>query len=687
MKTLIHGLAAVLCCGLLSADEGMWTLDNPPNRLMEDRYGFKVDEEWLQHAQLASLRMGTGGSGSFVSSEGLVLTNHHIVVNNLQELSSPKEDLVSNGFYARSREEERPCPGFEIYQLRSYEDVTARIAGAINERASDLAVHEARRAAIAKLTEEESERTGLRCEVVELYQGGEYWVYRYKVYGDVRMVFAPEASAGFFGGELDNFTYPRFCFDFAFVRVYEDGKPLQTEKWYSWSENGAAEGELTFVTGHPGRTERARTATQLAFERDHFLPFQEARMKRKWEAIAAYQERGEEEKRRGHDTRFGTGNYLKRLGGLRAGLDSPSLFAAKMAQEKRLREGVGADDELKKAYGSAWAEIDKAYEASLPRWKRDLFVLSDRYRGGQLARWAETLVRYVEEVAKPSEERLEGFAEASLPRLRMKLFADLPAYPDLEAVLLGHFLTELVEHLGDEDPLVREILKGRSPELVAREASRETRVGDAEFRRELAGLSADELRKSDDPLIKLAWVFDKHYREAYAWNQKNLWTVETQAGTALAKARFALYGKETYPDATSSLRLSFGKPARYQLGTTMVPYRTVLAGLFSRHDGFDGEDPFSLSERVLEARDKVDLFTPLNLVTTHDITGGNSGSPLINRELEIVGLIFDTNIQGIANDYVYSDEVARSVSVHSAIIPEALSKIYGMDQLVEELAR
>jgi hypothetical protein len=622
-----------------------------------------------------------------VSPEGLVLTNHHIVVDNLLELSSPGEDFVSNGFYARTRDEEQPCPGFEIYQLRSYSNVTETISKAIEERDAGTNAYEAKAAAISRMTGTEAEKTGLRCEVVELYQGGEYWLYRYKVYSDVRMVFAPEASAGFYGGDYDNFTYPRYCLDFAFVRVYEDGKPLKTEKWYSWSGNGAAEGELTFVTGHPGYTNRARTLAQLKHERDRFLPFQEERMKKKLAVILSYQARGDEEKRRGHDVRFGTGNYLKRLTGLREGLDSESLFATKTAAEKKLRDGVDADPGLREKYGSAWAEIEAVYEKVLPRWKRDLFVLEDRHRGGQLTSWAETLVRYVQETAKPGDERLEDFAEARLPRVRQGLFAEVPSYPDLEEVLLAHYLSELVDHLGAEDPMVRELLQDRDPAETAREATRGTRIGEMEFRRELANLSVADLRESSDPLVKLAWVFDKHYREARAWRQENLWKVELLAESRIASARFALHGKETYPDATSSLRLSYGKPARYEAGTTLVPFQTVLGEVYARHDGFGGKEPFNLSKRVLEARSNVDLFTPLNLVTTHDITGGNSGSPLINRNHEIVGLIFDNNIQGIANDYVYSDTAARSVCVHSAVIPEALSKIYGMRQLAEEITR
>ena len=559
-------LLVALSSGRVAADEGMWTLDNPPKRLMEERYGFTPDKDWLEHVQLASLRMGSGGSGSFVSPEGLVLTNHHIVVNNLLELSTPGEDFVSNGFFARTREEERPCPGFEIYQLRSYSDVTEAISMAIDERDAGTDAYEAKVAAISRLTETEAEKTGFRCEVVELYQGGEYWIYRYKVYSDVRMVFAPEASAGFYGGDYDNFTYPRYCLDFAFVRVYVDGKPLKTEKWYSWSGEGAAEGELTFVTGHPGKTNRARTLAQLKHERDHFLPFQEERMKQKLAVIATYQARGEEEKRRGHDVRFGTGNYLKRLTGLREGLDTESLFATKAAAEKALRDGVGADAGMREEYGSAWVEIEAVYEKARPRWKRDLFVLSDRYRGGQLATWAETLVRYVQELAKPGDVRLEDFAEAQLPRVRQGLFAEVPSYPDLEEVLLAHYLGELVEHLGTEDPMVRELLQGRSPAETAREAARETRIGEIEFRRDLANLSATDLRESSDPLVKLAWVFDKHFREAHAWQQENLWKVELLAGSRIARAKFALHGKEAYPDATSSLRLSYGKPARYEDG-------------------------------------------------------------------------------------------------------------------------
>jgi hypothetical protein len=566
--------------------------------------------------------------------------------------------------------------------LQSFDYVTGRIAEAIDGSEN---AHERRRAAISKLTEEETGRTGLRCEVVELYQGGEYWVYRYKVYRDVRLVMAPEASMGFYGGDEDNFTFPRHCFDFAFVRAYEDGKPVKPKRWFGWSENGAGEGELTFIAGHPGSTERGRTLTQLAHERDHFLPFQIGRMAKKCAVIDAYQQRGKEEKRRGSSVRFGSENYYKRLSGLFDGLRSEKLFAKKANEEAKLRNAVASNPELAEKYGSAWEKIDEAYEASAKRWKRDLFVLGDRYRGGELVSWAESLVRYVVEVTKPNEERHEEFSEASLERFRNGLFADKPSYPDLEEVLLGHFLGELVEHLGDGDPLVKELLQGRSPEEVARIAARGTKLGDVAFREKLAGMPAGDLRQLDDPMIRLAWIFDRHYREALEWYDEHLTMVETMQGTRIAKAGFALYGKERYPDATASLRLTFGQTKGYESGSTLVPSRTVMGGLFARHDSFDGREPFRIADRVLESRSRVDMTVPLNFVTTHDITGGNSGSPVFNRDLKIVGTIFDSNIHGISNDYVYSEDMARAVSMHSAGILEALRSVYGMNGLATEL--
>ena len=693
MKSLLNnlrtlsGFTPLLLLSALSADEGMWTLDNPPNRLMQEHYGFQVSEDWLQHVQLAALRMGTGGSGSFVSSEGLVLTNHHIVVNNLQELSNAENDYVANGFYARTREEERRCLGFELYQLRSFENVTEQITQAIAKRASEEKAEEAKRAAVSQLASEQSEKFGLRCEVVELYQGGEYWLYRYQVYSDVRMVFAPESSSGFYGGDYDNFTFPRHCLDYAFVRVYEDGEPLKTEKWFSWSKKGAAEGELIFVTGHPGSTERGRTLAQLSFEREFSLPFQESRMVKKVAAINNYQARGEEEKRRGHDTRFGTGNYLKRLGGLKRGLQSADLFSRKESEEKELRQQLASNPDLHQQYGEAWRNIEDAYAKKKQRWKEDLFALEWKYRAGQMMRWAEEMTRYVAEVEKESEERLEAYADARLPRVKQQLLADIPVYADLDEMLLAHYLEELVEYLGADSALVTDLLEGKSSAEVAQAAIQGTRIGELAFRESLIAQSSAELQASADPLLKLAHIFDRHYRKAYAWNQENIWIVETLEGAKIAKARFALYGKETYPDASSSLRLSYGKPAGYEFGTTLVPYKTVMGGLYARHDSLDGQEPFQLSEQVLAARTNVDLSVPLNFVTTHDITGGNSGSPVINRDLEVVGVIFDSNIYGVSNDYVYSDDVARAISVHSDGILEGLSSIYQMDELVKELKR
>lgn len=668
-------LLALLFALPASADEGMWTFDNPPSALMQERYGFSPDADWLRRAQLASLRFNDGGSGSFVSADGLVLTNHHVAMGQLQKLSTEKDNYVRDGFFARKTSEELRCPDLEINQLRSYEDVSARVQGALTGL-EGTAAHEAKKAKIAELTKACTDATGLRCDVVELYQGGEFWLYRYKKYKDVRLVMAPEAQTGFFGGDYDNFTYPRFALDFAFFRVYEDGKPVRPDSFFKWSKDGAKEGEITFVTGHPGRTERGQTVAQLTWQRDVSLPWGLKAVESRIGALKDYAARGEEEARRAKGSLFGSENYKKARTGMLAGLQDPAIFAKKTAEEEALREG--ADQ-------APWQRIEAAYSKLDGRSERDLLLLGSSRRAHRLSRWAEQLVRYAAEIEKPDAERLEEFADAKLDSVRFALFSEAPTYPDLEEVLLANFLALARETLGPGDPFVKDALGGREPGAVAAEAARGTRVGDPAFRKSLAQGGSKAVAASNDPLIRLARVFDAHYRPVRAWHEENIDIVETQAGAAIAKAKFARYGKSAYPDATFTLRLSYGTPKTYELDTTLVPYKTTFAGLYARADSFDGKPPFDLAPRAAKARRKVDLSAPMDFVSTHDITGGNSGSPVVNKDLQLVGLIFDGNIQSLSNEYVYSERVARAVSVHSSGILESLKTFYGMKNILKEL--
>jgi len=666
----------------LLQDEGMWTFDNPPCAQLKRYYGFAPSEGWLERVRLASLRFNDGGSGSFVSPQGLVLTNHHVALGQLQKMSSAEKDYVRDGFFAKSRSQEIPCPDLEINQLVSMEDVTKRVLSAVDPKAVDRVKNEQRKAATARIEKESMESTGLRSDVVELYQGGEYWLHRSKKHTDVRLVMAPELGAAFFGGDYDNFTFPRFALDFAFFRVYENGEPARPKHWFKWSKAGAKEGELCFVTGHPGSTSRLLTTAQLRFQRDYVLPMRIASLKSRREAALRYAGEDHERARRAQDFRFGVENSIKALTGEYEGLRQDALFSSKEHAENLLRERVAANAALI-GISSAWSRIEKAVAELSSRYKQLVFRRLNAYR---LCAFSDAIVRYVAEVEKPNETRYEEFRDSALESLRFRLFSPAPLHADIEEALLADSLRESLLALGHDDPFVRAALGGKTPEHAAKAALLGTRVNDAVFRRRLVEGGPAAVEACEDPMIQLSRRVDAYYREMRKWYEDGIQSVERAEGNRIARARFAVFGKHIYPDATFTLRMSYGHPVGYEAGKTLVPYKTTFAGLYDRADSFDGREPFRLTRRVAAARGKVDLSTPLNFVTTHDIIGGNSGSPVINARAELVGLIFDGNIQSLPGRFAYTREASRAVSVHSEGILEALRSVYGMGALLRELA-
>jgi Peptidase S46 len=665
-----------------AADEGMWTFDNPPRTQWKERYGFEPSDAWLDHVRLASCRLNDGGSGSFVSSDGLVMTNQHVGRGQIQKLSSPEHDYVKDGFYAPTRSEELRCPDLEINVLVSYEDVTARVQGAVKPGASDKDASDERKAEIAAI--EKAEGTGLRSEVVSLYSGGEYWLYRFKRYTDVRLVFAPEEQIAYFGGDYDNFTYPRYDLEVTFFRVYENGRPAHIEHYFKWSANGPADGEFVVVSGNPGSTNRLLTHAQLAYQRDVGNPLQMQVWTSRRNAIARYAERGNEQARRASPARLSLENSIKRLVGQQAGLANPKLMEKKAADEKKLKDEVNARPDLARQYGGAWDQIAAAY-AQLPAMaKRISFSTLAPSRLGAIA---STLVRFAAETAKPNEKRYDEFRDSKLESLRFSLLSPAPIYPDLEEAVLTAWLEEGLTVLGAGDPFVKAALDGSTPAATVARAISTTKLGDSAARRSLLEGGADAIARSDDPMIALGRRVEPIIRELRAWHETNIQNVEASAGQKIAKARFAVYGKSVYPDATFSLRLGYGRVLGYDEGTTLVPYKTTFYGLYDRARSFDEKPPFDLPERYLAKKDALDLSVPLNFVYTADTIGGNSGSPVINRNAEIVGLNFDSNIHKLANRYMYIDdsEGSRAVAVHSAGIMEALGKLYGAESLVKEI--
>jgi len=665
-----------------TADEGMWTFDNPPAKQLQERYNFTPTQEWLDHVRLSSVRFNDGGSGSFVSPRGLALTNHHVALGQLQKISTPQKDYVKDGFYARMQAEEVKCPDLELNVLIAMENVTARVLSVLKPGMTDKESNDARKAEIAKIEKESLDKTGLRSDVIPLYQGGEYWLYCYKKYTDVRMVFAPEQQIAFFGGDPDNFTYPRYDLDMAIFRVYENDKPADTSNYLKWNPQGSADGELVFVSGNPGSTERLSTMVQLEDQRDYYYPLLLKLLKRRLGILKQYATLGPEQARQATQQIFRIENSLKAITGEYEGLQDKDLMAKRQKEETEFRTQVDAKPEWKAAYGSAWDDIAKAEKLILTRLKDTRFR---SVRASSMAQNALTIVQYVAEVQKPDGERLDGFHDSELESLRFRLLSPAPVYPKMEEVLLADSLQEALEELGPSDVFIQTVLNGRSPKEAAAEVLANTKMGDAAFRKSLLEGGPAAVAASTDPLVVLAVKVDPISREVRKWYEDNVQSVETSAGEKIGKARFAVYGKTTYPDATFTLRLSYGTVKGYPMNGTKAPPHTTFYGLYDRAYSFDMKAPFQLPQRYMESKNRFDLSTPLDFVNTCDIIGGNSGSPVINRAGELVGLIFDGNIESLVGNYIYSEESNRAVAVHTAGMTEALRRVYDAGPLADEL--
>jgi Peptidase S46 len=664
----------------------MWTFDNPPRQQWKEQYKFEPADSWLDHVRLASVRLNDSGSGSFVSADGLLMTNQHVASGQLQKISTKDRDYTKEGFYARTRADELRSPDLEINVLVSYEEVTRRVQGAVKQGASDKEANDQRKAEMAAIEKESTEKTGLRSEVVTLYSGGEYWLYRFKKYTDIRLVFAPEEQIAFFGGDYDNFTYPRYDLDVAFFRVYENGQPLKTDHYFKWSAKGASEGEFVLAPGNPGSTSRLFTVAQLRYQRDVGNPLQMQVWTSRRDVLRRYAQRSPEAARQVGESQRSLENSIKRLIGQQDGLMNPRMMVRKETEEKELRERLARRPELQKNYGGAWEQIEVA-NRGLPQTAKQLAFTT--ISPGRLGQIASTLVRYADEIIKPNYQRYPEFRDSNLESLKFDLFSPAPIYPEMQEAVLAGWLEEAQKMLSAEDPFVRAALQGSTPAAAAKSVIAGTKLADVSARKALFEGGAAAIAKSADPLIQLARRIEPIIRELRAWNEEHIQSAETSAGEKIAAARFAVYGKNVYPDATFSLRISYGRVLGYEEDTTLVPYKTTFNGLYERARSFDEKPPFDLPKRYRVGKSKLDLDTPLNFTYTADTIGGNSGSPIINRNAEIVGLNFDSNIQKLPNRYWYVDdsEGSRAVGVHSAAIIEALRKLYGAERLVAELTR
>ena len=657
----------------------MWLFNHPPRKRLQEKYGFDATDAWLEHVQKSSVRFNSGGSGSFVSEDGLVLSNHHVGADALQKFGDRDHDYLREGFHARTRAEEKRCLDLELNVLMSIQDVTDRVNAAVPPEAGAEQAFLARRAVMAEIEKESFDKTGLRSDVVTLYQGGQYHLYRFKKYTDVRLVFAPEQQIAFYGGDPDNFEYPRFDLDICLFRVYEDGKPARLQHYLKWSEAGVSEGELVLIPGHPGRTSRLFTVAELEYVRDRRLQ----RLRDLEVLLLSYSARSEENARRAKEDLFGVQNSRKAYNGEIAGLLDPRLLERMQTAEQKLRQSVAARPGFQETAG-AWDKIAEAQRIIGDNALAYNLLEVGHGLHSELFGIARTLLRAAEEKPKPNAERLREFGEAGLASLEFQLFSEKPIYDDLEQIELADSLTFLAGKLGGSDPLVQKVLQDKSPQERALELVRGAKVKEVAFRKRLYQEGKSAVDAAGDPMIELARLIDPKARAV----RKIIETqseAKQQAHAQIAKARFAIEGTNTYPDATFTLRLAYGVVKGYEENGAQIPFQTTLAGLYQRGEEHKNQPPFDVPPRWLKRKGRLKLDTPFNFVSTADIIGGNSGSPVVNRNGEFVGVIFDGNIQSLVLDFAYTEEQARAVSVCSQAIIEALRKVYDASHLADEL--
>ena len=683
LLTLTLGIA-MLQSNQASADEGLWLFNNPPRAYLKEKYQFDPPQSWYDHLQKSSVRFNTGGSGSFVSADGLVMTNHHVGLGALQKLSKKGKDYVKDGFYAKTLADEFKSVDEELNVLMEIVDVTAKVKGAVTDKMTPEQAFEARRGAIAKIEDESTKATGMRSDVVMLYQGGQYHLYRYKRYTDVRLVFAPEQQIAFYGGDPDNFAYPRYDLDVCLFRVYENDKPTKIEHFLKWSKDGVKDGELAFVAGHPGHTDRLNTVADLEYQRDVRYPFALQRLNRLEVMLSIYSARSAENERKAKDMLFGVANSRKAYYWGLAGLQDPEVMSRKDSQEKALRAAVASKADLKNLAG-AWDKIAEIQKVRAVNAKRFNMLEAGMGFNSAVFGYARTIVRAAEELPKPNEKRLSEYGDSGQQSLKLKLYSKRPLDKDFEIAKLGDSLGWLCEQLGAKDPLVQQVLAGKSAHVRAAELILGTTLFDPEARKKLYDGGKSAVDASDDAMIKLAKLIDPEARKVRKILESQYSEPNEQSYDKIASAKFAVEGTSAYPDATFTLRLSFGTVKGYTEDGKKIPFETTFEGLYAKSKEENNRFPYDLPQSWIDKKSKLNLKTPFNFVCTADIIGGNSGSPVVNRAGEVVGLIFDGNIQSLVWDFVYTDEQARAVSVCSQAIPEALRAIYDAAPLADEL--
>ena len=677
-------ISVLLCLPLAAvADEGMWTVDNFPADVVEQRLGVKIGDQWLESARLSTTRLENGCTGSFASGDGLILTNNHCIWGCIRNLSTPERNLSDDGFMAASRSDEMQCPGQQISVLVDMDEVTNTVNAATSDL-PDADANDARKAELTNLESQcEAEADGeLRCEAVTLYNGGQYFIYKYKRYDDVRLVFAPELDIAAFGGDPDNFNFPRWSLDMSFLRAYEGGEPAETPNYLKWRESGPEAGEAVFITGHPGTTNRSLTVSQLKFQRDVSIPLYLYRQSEFRGRLLAWQDTSEEAARAVQQRILGIENGIKvRRNQLKA-LQNDEMMALKMQEEQALRDLVMADDDMRDQYGEAWDIIDAAITAYRNMYEDYLFIEAGAGFGGSLFTYARTIVRGTAERERPNEERLRLYTDAALPQREQRLFAPRPINKEYETLRLAFTLDKMREWLGPDSPYVHKVLGNDSPAALAARLVAESSLDDPEVRKALWNGGVDAVAGSDDPLIQLALAIDPDARALRQKYEDEVEAPQARGAEMIADARFAVHGTDIYPDATFTLRVTFGSVKGWMEKGTMVDPFTQTRRLFERTTG---ERPFKLPQTWVDSRESLNPDTPFNFVATTDITGGNSGSPIVAADGSLVGLAFDGNIHSIAGGYWFDESMNRTVGVNTAIMLEALDTVYDARQLLDEL--
>jgi hypothetical protein len=682
LATLVAGMV-IVCLSLAQsarADEGMWTFDNFPSKTVGEKYGFTPSQDWLDHVRLSSLRIAGGCSASFISPQGLVMTNHHCVVDCVEQVSTPQQNLVEAGYSAKTLADERKCPDFELDQLVEIRDVTKEVLAAMAGKTGDDA-NKALHAKEAELQQSCGSDKAVRCDIVSLYHGGIYDLYRYKRYNDVRLVFAPEFSVAQFGGDPDNFNFPRFDFDIGLLRAYEGDKPAVTKHYLHWSANGTKDGDLVFVSGNPGGTFRELTESQLAFERDVLYPNRIPDMSELRGELEAFIARGPQQDREASDDLFFLENSFKVYFGRQEALLDPKFFDEKVKEERKLRAAVAADPKLA-PYASAWDDIAQIQKVREQLYLRYATLTVRAWREGLLGD-AVKLVRAAAERTKPNAERLPEYTDQALVNVQQELSAPAPLYKDLEELNLALLFSQVRRHLGTDDAFARKMLGKESPEQLAHRLVAGTHLDDPKVREELYKGGQSAIAASDDPMIRFAASINDDLLAVRKNYEAKVDAPTRVAAEKIAKARFAIYGTKVDPDATFTLRLSYGTVKGFDdaEGKVVPPY-TNIGGLFDRATG---APPYELPESWLKAKGSLNLSTPMNLSTTNDTTGGNSGSPMIDKDANVVGLLFDGNIFSLGGDYGYDVAKNRSIEVDSRALLEGMRKVYHLDSIVDEI--